>query len=310
MGLATHVELSGVELKLLQSLLVQECGVYFDESRISFLQERVWQRLQGCQLDNFYSYYRLLTSHEGKRELAALLENYSIQETGFFRNKPQLELLQKVTLEELLRRKHARRDWTLWAWSAGCATGQEAYTLAIQICDALASYYMNHPLPLDTSRIKLLVPPPWRVEILASDISYPALQIAQSGTYVEKQMEGVEYTHRLRYFDKVGDRYAVKPALKELVQFDMHNLKREFQPRPSDVIFCRNVMIYFDGDEQKRLIEKFYRCLNPGGCLFVGQAESLFGLTDKFRMIHQNSGTAYQRMEASGEVARSGSGPA
>lgn len=273
---------------------------------ISFLQERVWQRLQGCQLDSFYNYYRLLTSREGKREMAALLENYSVQETGFFRNKPQLELFQKVILEELLRRKHSRRDWTLRAWSAGCSTGQEAYTLAIQICDALASYYMNHPLPLEPSRVKPLAPPPWRVEILASDISYPALQIAQSGLYVEKQMEGVEYTHRLRYFDKVGERYGVKPALKELVQFDMHNLKTEFQPLSSDVIFCRSVMIYFDGDEQKRLIEKFHRCLNPGGYLFVGQAESLFGLTDRFRMIHQNSGTAYQRLEPSGEGSRPG----
>ena len=109
--------------------------------------------------------------------------------------------------------------------------------------------------------------------------------------------ETVEYAHRLRYFDKIGERYAVRQALKDLVQFDLHNLKTEFLPQHNDIIFCRNFLIRLDDEEKKRLIEKFHRCLNPGGYLFVGQAESLFGLTEKFRMIHQNNGTAYQRIE-------------
>jgi chemotaxis protein methyltransferase CheR len=295
MSLATPVELSGAELKLLQSLLYQECGVFIDEVRISLLQERVRQRQQACRFDDFYNYYRLLTSREGKRELGALLENVSARETGFFRNKPQLELFQRAILDELLSRKVAHREWALRAWSAGCSTGQEAYTLAIQMCDAVSSYYLSHPMPPQDGRFKPLVPPPWRIEILASDGSYAALQTARAGVYLAKQMEEVEYSHRLRYFDKMGDRYGVKSALKELIQFDLHNLKADFLPPASDVIFCRNSMIYFEDIEQKRLIEKFYRCLNPGGYLFVGQAESLFGLTDKFRMIHQNNGTAYQR---------------
>jgi len=89
----------------------------------------------------------------------------------------------------------------------------------------------------------------------------------------------------------------VKAKLKSLIQFDFHNLKAEFLPQRNDVIFCRNVMIYFDEAEQKRLIEKFFHCLNPGGYLFVGHAESLFGLTKKFHMIHQNNATVYQRIE-------------
>ncbi len=169
--------------------------------------------------------------------------------------------------------------------------------MAIQIADALAYYYLSNPLPQESSRIKPLVPPPWRVEILASDISYSALQTAQAGVYLERHMAGVEYTHRLRYFDKVGERYAVRQTLKDLVQFDLHNLKTEFLPQHNDIIFCRNAMIRLDEDEKKRLIEKLYRCLNTGGYLFVGQSESLFGLTDKFRMIHQDNGTAYQRIE-------------
>jgi chemotaxis protein methyltransferase CheR len=291
------VPLSDAELKLLQSLIYQECGMYFDERRAHFLQDRLQRRLRACNLETFYSYYRLLTSPDGRIELAALLENLTVNETSFFRNKPQLELFQKVVLEEILKRKQERRDWSLRVWSAGCSTGQEPYTLAIMICDALAYYYLRNPLPFEMPSPKPLIPPPWKVEILASDINYSVLRTAQEGAYTEVQMEPVDYTFRLRYFDKVGERYAIKKTVKELVQFDFHNLKTEFLPQRNDVIFCRNVMIYFDEAEQKRLIEKFYRCLNPEGYLLVGHAESLFGLTDRFRMIHQNNGTAYQRAE-------------
>jgi len=110
-------------------------------------------------------------------------------------------------------------------------------------------------------------------------------------------MATVDYSYRLRYFDKIGERYAVKKALKELVHFDFHNLKTEYLPQRNDVIFCRNVMMYFDEAEQKRLVEKFSRCLNQDGYLFVGHAESLLGLTDKFAMVHRNSGTGYQKVE-------------
>jgi chemotaxis protein methyltransferase CheR len=295
--LSAQVPLSEAEQKLLQTLVYQECGMYFDERRAHFLQDRLQRRLKACQLDSFYSYYRLLTSREGKQELAALLENLTVNETSFFRNKPQLELFQKTVLEELLKRKQERRDWSLRVWSAGCSTGQEPYSLAILICDALAYYYLRNPLPIEMPAQKPLIPSPWRVEILAADISYAGLRAAQEAVYSDTHMEPVDYTTRLRYFEKVGDRYAVKKTLKDLVQFDFHNLKAEFLPQRNDVIFCRNVMIYFDEAEQKRLVEKFYRCLNPEGYLFVGHAESLFGLTNKFRMIHHNNGTAYQRIE-------------
>jgi len=257
--------------------------------------------MKACQIDSFYNYYRLLTSREGKQELTALLENLTVNETSFFRIRPQLDLFQKVVLEELLKRKQERRDWSLRIWSAGCSTGQEPYTLAILVCDALAYYYLRNPLPFDMPTPKPLIPPPWKVEIVASDINYSALLTAQQGIYTEAQMEPVDYTCRLRYFDKVGDKYAAKTALRSLVQFDFHNLKTEYLPLRNDAIFCRNVMIYFDEAEQKRLIDKFYRCLNPEGYLFVGHAESLFGLTTKFHMIHQHNATVYQRIEGAAQ---------
>jgi chemotaxis protein methyltransferase CheR len=271
--------------------------MYFDERRTHFLQDRLLRRLKECRVDSFYGYYRLLISQEGRGELAKLLENLTVNETSFFRHKAQLDLFQKFVLEELLKQKQARREYSVRVWSAGCSTGQEAYTLAMLIADGLAYYYLRNSLPVELALPKPLVAPPWRVEVLASDISYSVLRAGQEGGYSESQMASVDYTFRLRYFDKMGDRYAVKKTLKDLVHFDFHNLKTEYLPQRNDVIFCRNVMMYFDEAEQKRLVEKFYRCLNPGGYLFVGHAESLLGLTDKFQMIHRNSGTAYQRIE-------------
>jgi chemotaxis protein methyltransferase CheR len=294
---AAATQFTEAELKLLQALVYQECGMYFDERRSHFLQDRLHRRLKECRLDSFYSYYRLLISDQGKDELARLLENLTVNETSFFRHKAQLDLFHKHVLDDLLRRKQERRDFSLRIWSAGCSTGQEPYTLAMLVADGLAYNYLRNPLPIEMPLPKPLVPPPWKVEVLASDISYSVLRAGQVGTYTESQMASVDYSYRLRYFDKVGERYAVKKALKEMVHFDFHNLKTEYLPQRNDIIFCRNVMMYFDEAEQRRLVEKFGRCLNPEGYLFVGHAESLLGLTDTFAMVHRNSGTAYRRVE-------------
>jgi chemotaxis protein methyltransferase CheR len=296
-GAALAPILTDAELRLLQTLVYQECGMHFDERRTHFMQDRLLKRLRECHVDSFYSYYRLLISAQGKAELAKLVENLTVNETSFFRHKAQLDLYQRYVLEDILKRKQAHREYSIRVWSAGCSTGQEAYTLGIMSADMMAYYYLRNPLPVEMAMPKPLIPPPWRMEVLASDISYSVLRIGQEGIYNQQQMETVDYSYRLRYFDKVGDRYAVKKALKEMVHFDFHNLKTEYLPQRNDVIFCRNVMMYFDDAERARLIEKFYRCLNPGGYLFVGHAESLLGLTDKFQIVHRNGSTVYQRIE-------------
>src|SRR5437868_15439633 len=122
--------LSDAELKLLQALVYQECGMHFDARRAHFLEDRLQRRLRECQLDSFYSYYRLLISSDGKQELARLLENLTINETSFFRNKAQLDLFQREVMDDILRRKQARREYGVRIWSAGCSTGQEPYTIA------------------------------------------------------------------------------------------------------------------------------------------------------------------------------------
>jgi len=295
---ALAIQLSDAEMRLLQALVYQECGMYFDARRAHFLQDRLQRRLRECRIDSFYNYYRLLISVEGKDELARLLEHLTVNETSFFRNKAQLDLFHKGILDEIIRQKQAKGDFYLRIWSAGCSTGQEPYTIAMLIADALAYHQLRSQHSVDTTWPKPLIPPPWRVEIPASDINYTVLRAGQEGIYNEHQMASVDYSYRLRYFDKVGERYAIKKSIKEIVQFDFHNLKTEFLPQRNDVIFCRNVMMYFDEAEQKRLIEKFYRCLRPGGYLLVGHAESLLGLTDKFTMVYRESGTAYRGHEA------------
>src|ERR1044071_7248534 len=112
------VSISDAELKLLQTLVYQECGMFFDERRVHFLQDRLSRRLKATGLTSFYAYYQLLTSREGKTEVNALLENLTVNETSFFRNKPQLDLFAKSVLEDVRHKKQARRDFSLRMWSA------------------------------------------------------------------------------------------------------------------------------------------------------------------------------------------------
>jgi chemotaxis protein methyltransferase CheR len=270
---AIAVQLSDAEMRLLQALVYQECGMFFDARRTHFLQDRLQRRLRECRMDSFYAYYRLLISEEGKRELWCLLENLTVNETSFFRNKAQLELFHKHILDEIIRQKQATGNYNLRIWSAGCSTGQEAYTIAMLIADALSYHQLRMPHARETVWPKPLIPPPWKVEILASDINYSVLRAAQEGIYPETQMESVDYAYRLRYFDKVGDRYAIKRGLKDLVHFDFHNLKTEFLPQRNDIIFCRNVMIYIEPEVQKKILHAFHYALKPKGFLFLGASE-------------------------------------
>ncbi len=155
-----QVTLNEAETKLLQTLVYQECGMFFDERRAHFLQDRVRRRIRESGVESFYHYYKLLTGPQGRSEITALVDHLTINETSFFRNKPQLDLFHKITLDEILHRKHQRRDWALKIWSAGCSTGQEPYTMAMLICDALAFYNLRNPLPIETPSPKPLVPPP------------------------------------------------------------------------------------------------------------------------------------------------------
>ena len=235
--LATQVPLTEAELKLLQTLVYQECGMYFDERRTHFLKDRLQRRLKACQMDSFYSYYRLLTSREGKQELVALLENLTVNETSFFRIRPQLDLFQKVTAGRNfaaqagaprlviadLERGMLHRSGTLHAGDSDlrCA--------GLLLLAKSAAFRHAHAEAADSSALESGNP----------GVRHQLFGVAHgaAGNYTEAQMETVDYTCRLRYFEKVGDKYSVKPALKNLVQFDFHNLKTEYLPQRNDVDF-------------------------------------------------------------------------
>ncbi|MGA2697428.1 MAG: CheR family methyltransferase, partial [Terriglobales bacterium] len=140
---ALAVQISEAELKLLQALVYQECGMHFDARRTHFLQDRLLRRLRECKMDSFYSYYRLLITDDGRQELSRLVENLTVNETSFFRNRAQLDLFQKHILNDLVLEKARRRDFNIRIWSAGCSTGQEPYTLVMLIADSLAYHHMR-----------------------------------------------------------------------------------------------------------------------------------------------------------------------
>ena len=171
---ALAIQLSEAEMRLLQTLVYQECGMYFDARRAHFLQDRLQRRLRECRMDSFYNYYRLLMSPEGRQELMKLVENLTVNETSFFRNKAQLELFHKQILEELIAQKQESGDQQIRIWSAGCSTGQEPYTIAMLLADALAYHPLRMPGSGELEWPRPLISPPWRVESRARNGSASA----------------------------------------------------------------------------------------------------------------------------------------
>src|ERR1700739_4022682 len=154
-GAAPALALTEAELKLLQALVYQECGMHFDERRTHFLRDRLLRRLRECRVDSCYSYYRMLISQGGKAELAKLVENLTVNETSFFRHKAQLDLFQKHVLEDMLKRKQAHREYSIRVWSAASSTGQKPYPRGRRAADSLAYSSLRNPL-----RVEVALPKP------------------------------------------------------------------------------------------------------------------------------------------------------
>jgi len=271
--------LTDEEFRLFRSLIYKESGIYLKENRKDFLENRVVKRLRATGLTSPYWYYKLLTENK-KAELLNLLDLLTINETSFFRNAPQLDLFKNIALPEILGSKSGEARKRLRIWSAGCSTGEEPYTIAMFIREALPD------------------PRPWEIQIFASDLSFTALKAASAGEYNADKVSATVDAHYInRYFEKLGDRVRIRDELKKMIVFDYHNLKNDNGLAELDVIFCRNVMIYFDEAAQARLVKRFYDSLVPGGYLFLGHAESLFGMETKFEFVYDNKGTAYKKKE-------------
>ena len=269
--------LSDSEFRLFKDLIYEECGVSLGAEKRTFLESRLKRRMDELGVKSGYEYYCLIKRPNGKsQELPALLDTLMICETSFFRNQPQFDVLKEVVLPEIVARKERLGSRMLRVWSAGCSTGQEPYSLVMAMLDSIR----------DAEQ--------WSIRVFASDLSFTALERAQSGLYRPEQVKNIEPYHLNKYFRQDQTIVAVNDEVKRRVIFDYHNLKHDNGLRGLDIIFCRNVMIYFDAEEQRRLINRFTSCLVPGGYLFLGHAESLQGLSSNFTMIHKNKGIAYK----------------
>jgi chemotaxis protein methyltransferase CheR len=269
--------LSDSEFRLFKDLIYSECGVSIGNEKRTFLESRLRRRMDDLGIRSGYEYYCLVKHSQGRsQELPSLLDTLMICETAFFRNQPQFDLLRQVVLPEIIEKKERAGTRMIRVWSAGCSTGQEPYSAVIAMLESLPDAE------------------PWTLRVFASDLSFTALERAQCGLYREDQLKGIEARCISKYFRRENDHYAVSDAVKRRVIFDYHNLKHDNGLRGLDMVFCRNVMIYFDVDEQRRLVTRFGNCLLPGGYLFLGHAESLQGLSGRFSMVHSNKGIAYK----------------
>jgi chemotaxis protein methyltransferase CheR len=224
------------------------------------------------------AYASRVLSSGGESAMLALVDALTINETTFFRNVPQLEMFARVALPEIMARKRdAGEPKQLKIWSAGCSTGQEAYTLAMLADDATLAVHA------------------WDVKILGTDISPTVVEAARRGSYPKARLDTMPPSMRTRYFDEPGDQIRVKDTLRRRVSFEQHNLNNPFPAGPFDVIFCRNVMIYFSRAEQARLALRFKDRLAPEGFLFIGHSESFQGLDVGLRLRMHKGGVAYQK---------------
>ncbi|MFQ5901836.1 MAG: CheR family methyltransferase, partial [Thermodesulfobacteriota bacterium] len=215
-------------------------------------------------------------------ELVHMINAISTNKTSFFREKAQFDLLRRTIIPELIQKKTKKRDRKIRIWSAGCSTGEEPYSLAIILCDVIKD--------IDA----------WDVKILATDISTKALDIARAGVYKKKDIEGIPPLMFNACFQLgVGEKkglFRVKRHLMDMVVVRRLNLMLSKYPFRGlfDLISCRNVMIYFNKATQQEIITKFFRYLQPGGYLFLGHAESLTGVRNRFVYIQPS---VYQKVK-------------
>jgi chemotaxis protein methyltransferase CheR len=255
-------------------LIYDESGIHFNDSNRAILESRLRERLRLNKDLTIAEYYNLVAS--SREELKALLDAVTTNLTKFFRNLPQYETLEKYVIPDLIQYKQKRSDKTLRFWSAGCSTGEEAYTNAM--C------------------LKEWLPADYNFTIMASDISLSSLMVAREGCYSRERCQDIPPAMLKKYFDEEEKGYRVKDTLKKHITFDYHNLKYESGKHDYDVIFCRNVLIYFDEKAQKAVVERFYNAMTNHSYLFIGHSESLFGLNTRFEFVKTKWACIYGKL--------------
>ena len=275
------------DLEAVQRLIKEKSGLTFAGIREDALMRRLESRIRNRRMRTLRDYYFFLKyASEGRAELGGLVDELTINETFFFRNAPQFDFFETAALPSIIRAHRQAEPLAIRAWSAGCSSGEEPYSIAIAIADVLGLEARN-----------------WSIRIFASDINRRILDTADAGVYDEWTMRRLTPSRRERFFANLGDgKWKINDSVKRWVRFEQQNLLSAdplMNPYNLDVIFCRNVLIYFDEADAKKLVNIFYDSLRPGGFLFLGHSESLHNVTGAFDVVLNPGVVVYRRPDAS-----------
>jgi len=282
--ISKDLKITNEEFTQLRDFIYSQCGIYIAEARKYLVENRLSNRIKELNLKTFGEYYYYLRFDVNRRaEMTKLYEAITTNETSFYRNPPQLQVFQEKVLKEELDKLRAARTRKLRIWSAGCSTGEEPYTLAIILHEVLKSELLS-----------------WDIKISANDLSEAVLASARRGIYSDYALRTTPKDIISRYFKQDGNNYLVDPRLKSLISYSPINLSDKLMLKRverSHIIFCRNVIIYFDDEMKRQVIEAFYDNLLPGGCMLIGHSESLHNISRAFKPEH-HVGTIVYRKEA------------
>ncbi len=273
-----NIRLQEAEFRLLREIIHEHCGIFLPDNVTFLLERRLRPRLKALELDGFRSYYRYVKyTRDGYQELCEIVERITTNETYFFREEYQL----KDFIEEIIPDVLQAHDQELPVniWSAGCSSGEEPYTLAMLLND---SGFTNS----------------FEFNILANDISQQVLDKARDGIYREASFRETRPDVMMRYFRREGARFRINENIRRQVTFEQANLidsSTLVGYRNFDVIFCRNVMIYFAKESREQLLQEFLERLRPGGYLLLGHSESLVNLSTGFELIPLKRGIVYRK---------------
>jgi chemotaxis protein methyltransferase CheR len=265
--------LTDADFEKFRQLIYDESGIHFSDSNRSILESRLKERLRKAQVDTVSDYYSLIK--QNGEEMKILLDSVTTNLTRFWRNLAHFQTFENFVIPELVSYKRQQGEKKIKLWSAGCSTGEEPFSLAIVLKESL--------------------PPDFGIDITASDISLKSLMIAKEGFYPDTRIGGIPEQYLAKYFEKKGKGYQVSNEIKKLIKFDYHNLKNDSGLRNLDVIFCRNVIIYFDEVAQKAVINRFWDAMSSHSYLFIGHSESLFGMNTHFEFVKTEWATLYRK---------------
>ncbi len=278
----TKYTLTDEGFKELRDVIYKTSGIYYSESKKYLLESRILKRIQSLKLNSLYDYVNYIKNPGNKGELRNLFDAITINETYFFRAEQQFEALEKIIIPELIKDKSKDSpSVVIRIWSAACSTGEEPYTIAMIILEKIKPIFPN-----------------CQFQILGSDISTQVLEVAKSGVYKEYSVRNMPEYYLKKYFIVKDGAYFLKDEVKRLVRFSNINLFDANQVRMvsnCDVIFCANVLIYFDIPAKQKVVSYLYDALNPGGYLFIGYSESLHGISKAFKLVHLPKAIAYKK---------------